>query len=210
MSRLRSASSVVAVSTVFGALAYFIELTGISHFLPFPPLNYLLYDPAEIVIYLLYLAVGLKPALLSTVLVVLGLSINIDSFSVLIMSCTGIPFFGPIMKGLGIVSTLAGLALIEKKRWKLSVCSAVVLRTVLMSFPNLAFISLIVPKLPFPQTTIEWFTSNVAYILALTGVYNASQALIAILLAQLIHVRLLPVLSRKFTSIRKSKPKSNA
>jgi len=114
------------------------------------------------------------------------------------------------MKGLGIVSTLAGLALIEKKRWKLSVCSAVVLRTVLMSFPNLAFISLIVPKLPFPQTTIEWFTSNVAYILALTGVYNASQALIAILLAQLIYVRLLPVLSRKFTSIRKSKPKSNA
>ncbi len=204
MSRLKSASGVVALSTVFGALAYFIELTGVSHFLPFPPLNYLLYDPAEIVIYLLYLAVGLKPALLSTVLVVLGLSINIDSFSVLIMSCTGIPFFGPIMKGLGIASTLAGLALIEEKRWKLAVCSAVVLRVVLMTFPNLAFILLIVPKLPFPQPTIDWFTSNAAYILALTGVYNASQVLIAFLPAQLIYGRLLPILSRRFTSARKA------
>lgn len=205
MSRLKSASGIVALSAVFGALAYLIELTGVSHFLAFPPLNYLLYDPAEIVIYILYLAVGLKPALLATVLVVLGLSINIDSFSVLIMSCTGIPFFGPIMKGLGIVSTLSGLALIGEKRWKLAVCSAVILRVVLMTIPNLAFILLIIPKLPFPQSTIEWFTSNITYILALTGVYNASQALIAFFPAQLIHKRLLPALSRKFTSVEKSK-----
>lgn len=205
MNHLKSASGIVALSAVFGALAYLIELTGVSHFLAFPPLSYLLYDPAEIVIYILYLAVGLKPALLATVLVVLGLSINIDSFSVLIMSFTGIPFFGPIMKGLGIASTLSGLALIGKKRWKLAVCSAVILRVVLMTIPNLAFILLIVPKLPLPQSTIEWFTSNMTYVLVLTGVYNASQALIAFFPAQLIHKRLLPALSRKFISVEKSK-----
>ncbi|MEM3547064.1 MAG: hypothetical protein QXU47_00165 [Candidatus Bathyarchaeia archaeon] len=205
MSRLKSASGIVALSAVFGALAYLIELTGVSHFLPFPPLNYLLYDPAEIVIYLLYLAVGLKPALLATILVVLGLSINIDSFSVLIMSCTGIPFYGPIMKGLAIASTLAGLALIGRRRWKLALCSAVILRVVLMTFPNLAFIILIIPSLPFPQSTIEWFTSNIIYILALTGAYNASQVLIAFLPAQLIYRRLLPGFIRRFTIVKKSK-----
>lgn len=205
MSRLKSASGIVALSTIFGALAYLIELTGVSHLLPFPPLNYLLYDPAEIVIFLLYLVVGLKPALFATVLVVLGLSINIDSFSVLIMSCTGIPFFGPIMKGLAITSTLIGLALIGKKRWKLATCSAITLRVALMTIPNLAFIFLIVPKLPFPQPTIEWFISNAAYILALTGIYNASQVLIALLPALLVYKRILPLITRKFSIAEKAK-----
>lgn len=204
MGRLKATSGVLALSTAFGALAYLIELTGVSHFLPFPPLNYLLYDPAEIVIYFLYLAAGLKPALFSTLLVVLGLSINIDSFSVLIMSCTGIPFFGPLMKGIAIVSTLLGLALVRRKSWGLSLASGMVLRIALMTLPNALFIFYIVPRLPFPQATVEWFTSNVVYILTLTGVYNASQTVIAYIPARLIHQRLLPVLRQKLKPAKTS------
>lgn len=205
MARLKTASGVLALSTAFGALAYLIELTGVSHFLPFPPLNYLLYDPAEIVIYFLYLVAGLKPALFSTLLVVLGLSINIDSFSVLIMSYTGIPFFGPVMKGLAIASTLLGLALLRRRGWGLSLASGTASRVILMTFPNILFIFYIVPKLPFPQATIEWFVSNAVYILTLTAVYNTSQTVVAYLPARLIHQRLLPILRQKLKPVKTSK-----
>ncbi len=63
-----------AVSAIFWALVLAMELAGLSHFLPFPPVSYPLYDPAEIPVYFLYLAMGLRGALLSTAIVVLGLS----------------------------------------------------------------------------------------------------------------------------------------
>ncbi|RLI41400.1 hypothetical protein DRO64_07570 [Candidatus Bathyarchaeota archaeon] len=184
-----SSTKMAAVSAIFGALVLAMELAGLSHFLPFPPLSYLLYDPAEIPVYFLYLAMGLRAALLSTAIVVLGLSINIDNFSLLIMSCTGIPFFGPMMKGAAIASTLFGLYLGKRLKggWVSSLTLGLASRAVFMTFPNLLFIIYIVPKLPLPEQIIGWFTLNIQYILTLTACYNVSQTLIGVIPAKLLY-----------------------
>jgi hypothetical protein len=208
LEKLGSASRLVAGSAIFGALTYALEISGLSHFLPFPILSYLLFDPAEIFVALAYLSMGLRASLLTTFILVLGLSINIDYFSLLILTHTGIPFFGPFMKGLAIVSTILSLHAISKymkrERISLAVLSlSGLIRAVAMTFPNALFLTYILPRLPFANQIVDWFTSTMGYgvgiiaILCLTALYNFIHNFFTLVPASIVFNRIYPYLRRK-------------
>ncbi|MEM2926800.1 MAG: hypothetical protein QXO94_04975 [Candidatus Bathyarchaeia archaeon] len=206
--KVSGVSRFVAGSAIFGALTYALEISGLSHFLPFPILTYLLFDPAEIFVALAYLSMGLKASIFTTFILVLGLSINIDYFSLLILTHTGIPFFGPFMKGLAIVSTILGLHAFLKYTKKQKISPVILalsgfIRALAMTPPNILFLTYILPRLPFANQIVDWYTSTMGYalgisiILSFTALYNFLHSFFTLVPASIVFDKIYPYLKRK-------------
>ncbi|RLG51616.1 MAG: hypothetical protein DRN96_04810 [Thermoproteota archaeon] len=192
----------IASSIVFGGLTLALELAGLGHILHFPPLSYLIFDPCEVLVVAAYFIFGFTSAALATLVLVLGLSINMDPFSQMIMASTGIPAFGPLMKGLAILSTLAGMWAVSRKvnpsgsiaGVAAYMASPMAVRALAMTPPNYLFIKYIVVRLPLPQETISWFLESMSYILVMTAVFNVLHVLLTVGLALVLYKAVKPAL----------------
>ncbi len=192
----------IASSIVFGGLTLALELAGLGHILYFPPLSYLIFDPCEVIVAVAYFIFGFTSAALATLVLVIGLSINMDPFSQLIMASTGVPAFGPLMKGLAVLSTIAGMWLVSRRPSPSSslpsiialMASSMAVRALAMTPPNYLFIKYIAVKLPLPQETISWFLEKIGYILAMTALFNVLHVLLTVGLALAIYKAVKPAL----------------
>lgn len=180
-------SKVIAFSSIFGALALLISISGLSTILFYPPAPFLKFDISEIIDLLSLFIGGYVIGLVTTLIHMIGLFfMGID-----------VPI-GPPLKFLAVASMFPGFFLGEwigkkynlsgYKSWLVSVFIAVNLRLIIMSIANIVILTMIAPQylaffMPFDSGSSNPIFQALLTALVIIGSYNVIHAIFTISLS---------------------------
>jgi riboflavin transporter FmnP len=171
----------VTLIGTLGAVVTIVTLTS-SHLFRFYPLNYLVFDPAEIIIILGLFLFGPYIAIGIAFVHFMLLNINAE-----------FPIIGPGMKFLAVISTIIGiylgLSLFKFKKTIYMILFALILalivRNAIMTLANYAlFLTVFAPFLSFAENLITKATGlpgSLFFILVFTAIYNTIHVFISVI-----------------------------
>ncbi len=154
----------VASAAILAAFAIALTLSGLSTFIRMPPpFSYLVFDPAEIPSLIAYMAYGLKVGSLVATL----------HFLFLMFRGEFVPI-GPLMKYTAVLSTLIGLHVAYKLKFKevTSVIFAAVLRALIMNILNIIILMTIFRE--FLENLGKTLLEGLVLALIVTAIYNVA------------------------------------
>jgi riboflavin transporter FmnP len=179
-------SKIIAFSSIFGALAFLISISGLSTVFFYPPAPFLKFDVSEIIDLLALFIGGYVIGVMTSLIHMIGL----------FFMGANVPL-GPSLKFLAVVSMFPGFyigELLGRKynlskfySWLISLFTATISRLIVMSIANIIVLTVIAPEfLTFFMVTNSGSNPVLqALITALIviGSYNVIHAIFTILLA---------------------------